>query len=175
MHAIFDSKVKDFKSDVSSVIQSLFSLTTKVKNETLVTTVRDILERINDPFMFVIVGEVKSGKSSFVNALLATGEEVCKVAPDPCTDTIQQIVYGESAEETMISPYLKQIKQPVEILKQIAIVDTPGTNTISEHHQEITERFIPSSDLIVFVFEAKNPYRQSAWDFLYLLKWLKKV
>jgi len=80
------------------------------------------------------------------------------------TDTIQQILYGaERIEE--INPYLKKIYQPIDILKDICIVDTPGTNTIVDHHQEITERFIPHADLIVFVFESKNPYRQSAWEF----------
>ncbi|RQH24196.1 hypothetical protein D5R40_30035 [Okeania hirsuta] len=38
------------------------------------------------------------------------------------------------------------------MLRKISIVDTPGTNTISEHHQEITERLFLRSDLIVFVF-----------------------
>ena len=72
---------------------------------------------------------------------------------------------------------MKRIYQPVEILKSIAIVDTPGTNTIIEHHQEITEKFIPASDLIVFVFEAKNPYRQSAWEFFDYIHsdWKKKI
>src|SRR5690606_25164933 len=76
-----------------------------------------------------------------------------------------------------VNPYLKKLLLPVEILKEIAIVDTPGTNTIIEHHQEITERFIPASDLIVFVFEAKNPYRQSAWDFFNFINedWHKKI
>jgi len=93
------------------------------------------------------------------------------------TDTIQQIVYGEEETITDINPYLKRITQPVDILKEIAIVDTPGTNTIIDHHQEITERFIPASDLIVFVFESKNPYRQSAWDFFDFIKdeWRKKI
>ena len=126
--------------------------------------------------MFVIVGEVKSGKSSFINALLNTGEGICKVAPDPCTDTIQQVLYGEE-QVLVINEYLKKIFHPVDILREIAIVDTPGTNTIIKHHQEITERFIPVSDLIVFVFEAKNPYRQSAWEFFDYIsaEWRKKV
>jgi hypothetical protein len=65
----------------------------------------------------------------------------------------------------------------VEILKDIAIVDTPGTNSIIDKHQEITERFIPASDLVVFVFESKNPYRQSAWDFFDFIHqdWHKKI
>jgi hypothetical protein len=93
------------------------------------------------------------------------------------TDTIQQIIYGEEERTVTINPYLKKIFLPVEILKEIAIVDTPGTNTIVEHHQEITEQFIPASDLIVFVFEAKNPYRQSAWDFFNYIHgdWRKKT
>lgn len=127
--------------------------------------------------MFVIVGEVKAGKSSFINALLEAEKEICKVAASPMTDTIQQIVWGEKESIEEINPYLKRITQPVEILKEIAIVDTPGTNTIIDHHQEITEKFIPASDLIVFVFEANNPYRQSSWEFFDYIKedWRKKI
>ena len=93
------------------------------------------------------------------------------------TDTIQQILYGDIPKEEIINPYFKKIYQPVEILKDIAIVDTPGTNTIIAHHQEITERFIPGADLIVFVFEAKNPYRQSSWEFFDYIHedWRKKI
>ncbi|HFA50641.1 MAG TPA: GTP-binding protein, partial [Bacteroidetes bacterium] len=149
----------------------------EIGHKELSQTVSDLRNRIDEPFMFVIVGEVKAGKSSFVNALLSTGKEICKVAPQPMTDTIQQVVWGEREEVITINPYLKKITQPIEILKEIAIVDTPGTNTIAEHHQEITERFIPASDLIVFVFEAKNPYRQSAWDFFDFVneEWRRKV
>ena len=82
--------------------------------------------------------------------------EICKVAPSPMTDTIQLIVYGPEHLVTPISPVLKRITYPEEILKEIAIVDTPGTNTIIAHHQEITENFVPTSDLILFVFESKK-------------------
>jgi GTPase SAR1 family protein len=93
------------------------------------------------------------------------------------TDTIQQIVYGEQESIVFINEHIKKITQPVEILKEIAIVDTPGTNTIVAHHQEITEKFIPYSDLIVFVFESKNPYRQSSWDFFDYInsEWRRKI
>ena len=152
-------------------------MTIDIGNDELADTVSDLRNRIHEPFMFVIVGEVKAGKSSFINALLETDKEVCKVAPDPCTDTIQQILYGEEESTIVVNEHLKKILLPVEILKEIAIVDTPGTNTISDHHQEITERFIPGSDLIVFVFEAKNPYRQSAWEFFDYIHgdWRKKI
>ncbi len=176
-HSILDEDLLQQKEEIADIYNDLHKLTHDVGNETLQETVDNIRSKLSEPFLFVIVGEVKVGKSSFVNALLDTGKMVSAVAPNPCTDTIQQIVYGEQEEEVEINPYLKKIYQPVEILKKISIVDTPGTNTIVEHHQEITESFIPNSDLIVFVFEAKNPYRQSAWDFFNYIsqEWRKKI
>lgn len=177
MTNILDDKLQTLRSRIDEIVKDLHDLTVEIRHDDLRSIVSDLRNRINEPFMFVIVGEVKAGKSSFVNALLSTGREICRVAPQPMTDTIQQVIYGEKEEVISINPYLKKITQPVEILKEIAIVDTPGTNTIVEHHQEITERFIPASDLIVFVFEAKNPYRQSAWDFFDFIhaEWRRKV
>lgn len=177
MSNLIEAKVQAGRARLDEVIKSLHELTIRIGHEELSETVSELRSRIFEPFMFVIVGEVKAGKSSFVNALLDTGREIAKAAPQPMTDVIQQILYGPEEQEIMINKYLKKIMLPVEVLKEIAIVDTPGTNTIVEHHQEITERFIPSSDLIVFVFEAKNPYRQSAWDFFDYIHadWQKKV
>ncbi len=177
MKGILNEDLQTYRSQIDQVVKELHDLTTGIGHEELSNTISDLRNRIKEPFMFVIVGEVKAGKSSFINALLDTGKDICKVAPSPMTDTIQQIVYGETESEVSINPFLKRIHQPVDILKEIAIVDTPGTNTIIEHHQEITERFIPASDLIVFVFESKNPYRQSAWDFFKYIKedWRKKI
>lgn len=174
---LVDSQYQQYKGIIDEVFQELHHLTLNINNEQLAKTVDNIRTRLHEPFLFVIVGEVKVGKSSFVNALLESDHEICKVAPDPCTDTIQQIIYGDHESTISINEFYKKITIPAEILRQIAIVDTPGTNAVEEQHQEITERFIPISDLIIFVFEAKNPYRQSAWNLLdYVNKeWRKKV
>ncbi|MCB9264675.1 MAG: dynamin family protein [Lewinellaceae bacterium] len=177
MAKLINQNLQAQRAQADEIIKDLHELTIRIGNEELARTLSDLRNRIHEPFMFVIVGEVKAGKSSFINALLDTGREIARVAPQPMTDTIQQILYGESEESVTINPFLRKIMLPVEILKEIAIVDTPGTNTIVEHHQEITESFIPASDLIVFVFEAKNPYRQSAWQFFDFIHadWRKKV
>ncbi len=174
---VLDDQIVRLRTKITHAVDDLLKLTHEIGHEGLAETIKDLKDRIEEPFMFVIVGEVKAGKSSFINALLETEKDICKVAPSPMTDTIQQIVFGETAHEEIINPYLKRLYQPVDILKEIAIVDTPGTNTIIDHHQEITERFIPGADLIVFVFEAKNPYRQSAWEFFDYIhdEWRKKI
>lgn len=177
MSQLINQDLQVHRLQINEIVKDLHELTIKIDHQDLAKMVSDLRNRINDPFMFVIVGEVKAGKSSFINALLATGREIAKVAPQPMTDTIQQIIYGTEEQHIQVNPFLKKILLPVDILKEIAIVDTPGTNTIEENHQEITEGFIPASDLIVFVFESKNPYRQSAWDFFDYIHsdWRKKI
>lgn len=162
---------------VEDAVKDLHSLAQEIGHRELAATVGELRNRMSEPYMFVIVGEVKAGKSSFVNALLEAGREICAVAPQPMTDTIQQILFGDEEAAVVVNPYLKKIFLPVDILRDIAIVDTPGTNSIVERHQEITEGFIPASDLVIFVFEAKNPYRQSAWDFFDFIHhdWHKKI
>ncbi|HEX8489934.1 MAG TPA: hypothetical protein VF626_02850, partial [Chthoniobacterales bacterium] len=50
-------------------------------------------------------------------------------------------------------------------------------NSIVKDHQTITEKYIPQSDLVVFVFSAVNPHTKSAWELLTLIKkeWHRKM
>ncbi len=174
---LLSQNLQETRLHVEELVRDLHALAVEIGKPGMASTLDDLRERIREPFLFVIVGEVKAGKSSFINALLGAGREVTKVAPQPMTDTVQQILYGDEERTVEVNPYLKKIFLPVEILSEISIVDTPGTNTIVAHHQEITERFVPGSDLVVFVFEAKNPYRQSAWEFFDYIhgEWRRKV
>ncbi|MEM8910031.1 MAG: dynamin family protein, partial [Bacteroidota bacterium] len=129
MNNLLSQDLQNYRTQMDQIVKELHELTIRIQHQELEKTVSDLRNRINEPFMFVIVGEVKAGKSSFINALLEAEKEICKVAPSPMTDTIQQIVYGEEEATVEVNPYLKKIFQPVEILKEIAIVDTPGTNT----------------------------------------------
>ncbi|MEL6441353.1 MAG: dynamin family protein [Cyanobacteria bacterium J06621_8] len=172
---IVDRTLVEYQSSLASLLSRLQLFATEINNQQLELTIRNLIANINEPFLFVVVGEVKAGKSSFINALLQG--DICQTAAEPCTDVIQQIVYGEAQQEETINPYLRKISLPKEVLKDFSVVDTPGTNTIVENHQEITREFIPNSDLIFFVFFAKNPYTRSAWELLDFVssEWRKKV
>ncbi|MEL7419412.1 MAG: dynamin family protein, partial [Cyanobacteria bacterium J06555_3] len=161
---IVDRALVEYQSSLDRLLQRLQVFATEINNSQLQVTIRNLRANINEPFLFVVVGEVKAGKSSFVNALLQA--DICKTAADPCTDIIQQLVYSPEQFEQPVNQYLRKIGLPNDILKTLSVVDTPGTNTIVENHQEITKEFIPNSDLIFFVFFAKNPYTRSAWDLL---------
>ena len=172
---VINPQLQQYRHKLDALLQDLHGLAIALENDDLQGTVAGLQQTISEPFLFVVVGEVKAGKSSFVNALL--GAEVCGTDVEPCTDTVQQIIYAEEPFEKSTGPHLKKIGRPIDILQEISIVDTPGTNTIIEQHQTITESYIPNSDLVFFVFFAKNPYQQSTWALLDYVSadWRKKV
>ena len=173
--SMIDKTYEDLRSRTAELLTGVEALTKRINNTELEQITGDLSQTINEPFLFVVVGEIKAGKSSFINALL--NENICPVDPAPCTDKIQQIVYSAERFDREINPHQKKIGMPVEILKQISIVDTPGTNTLIAHHHDITERFIPSSGLVLFIFPAKNPHTASAWELLVYIsdEWRKQI
>ena len=65
---------------------------------------------------------------------------------------------------------------PLPLLKELNIVDTPGTNAIIRHHERLTDEFVPRSDLVLFVTSADHPLTESERQFLErILTWGKKV
>ncbi|MBD2255961.1 dynamin family protein [Pseudanabaena sp. FACHB-2040] len=172
---IINPRLQAYRSELDALLIQVQQLASDINHEELQHTTENLRRNITEPFLFVVVGEVKAGKSSFVNALL--GAEVCATDIEPCTDSIQQIVYAAEPFVQQLEPNLRKIGRPVDILQNISIVDTPGTNTVIQEHQIVTERYIPNSDLTFFVLFAKNPYQKSAWDFLDFVsaEWRKKV
>jgi len=91
---MLNQNIQGLKSKASEAFSELLQIAKETENVEIIAQVQQRSEQLDDPFMFVIVGEVKAGKSSFINALLYAKEEICKTAPSPMTDTIQQIRYG---------------------------------------------------------------------------------
>ncbi len=141
----------------------------------LLQTLQGLSTSLREPFLFVVVGEVKAGKSSVLNALF--GREFCRVDVLPATDKIYVFKHGDADRDVNVTDKLTECYRANMFLRDFNVVDTPGTNTIVAEHQTITEQFLPMADLVLFVFSVTNPWAQSAWDFLNLVhrKWLKNV
>ena len=129
---------------------------------------------LEELFLLVIVGEFNAGKSSVINAVL--GERFLKEGILPTTNEITVLKYGASNEVKQSTDGFYTQTIPAELLKEVNIVDTPGTNVILERQQRLTEEFVPRADLVLFVLSADRPMTESEVKFLtYIKKWGKKV
>ena len=136
--------------------------------------VDELLATLEDLFTIVIVGEFNAGKSSLINALF--GEKLRVEGPIPVDDVISILRYGEEASQRRLSDFVIEQFYPIELLRNITLVDTPGTNSIVQRHQEITEDYIPRADLVLFVTSIDRPLSESERKFLeYIREWGKKV
>jgi len=129
---------------------------------------------LEELFLLVIVGEFNSGKSAFINALL--GAEIAAEGVTPTTDRITVLRHGEEPAERERRDGVLEKGYPNEFLREIAIVDTPGTNAIIRHHEELSRGFVPRSDLVLFMTSAERPLTESERGYLELIRdWGKKV
>src|SRR5262249_22221284 len=65
---------------------------------------------------------------------------------------------------------------PADFLRDVSVVDTPGTNAILRRHEAITRDFIPRSDFVLFVTSVERPFSESERAFLASIReWGKKV
>ncbi len=132
------------------------------------------ISQLDELFLLVIVGEFNAGKSAFINALV--GSPVAQEGVTPTTAQINVLQYGETAGRHVKDNNLHVITAPAEILREIHIVDTPGTNAIIREHEAITAEFVPRSDLVLFVTSADRPFTETERAFLEQVRgWGKKV
>jgi small GTP-binding protein len=132
------------------------------------------IDQLDEFFLLVIVGEFNAGKSAFINALL--GSRVVEEGVTPTTAQINVLQYGETPTRQERGPALHVITAPADILREIHIVDTPGTNAIIREHETITAEFVPRSDMVLFVTSADRPFTETERAFLEQVRgWGKKV
>ncbi len=135
---------------------------------------KEATEQLAGLFLLVVAGEFNSGKSSFINALL--GERVLPEGVTPTTDRINLLRHGPEVTERPLEAYLLERTHPAELLRELSVVDTPGTNAVIRRHEELTSDFVPRADLVLFVTSADRPFSESEREFLQRIReWGKKI
>lgn len=137
-------------------------------------TLNESVQQLDDLFLLVVVGEFNAGKSAFVNALL--GEAVLAEGVTPTTSGIHLLRHGDAVSRERGEDGFEVVHAPLDLLREVTLVDTPGTNSLDRRHEALTARFVPRSDLVLFVTSADRPFSESERAFLERIKgWGKKV
>jgi Tfp pilus assembly protein PilF/GTPase SAR1 family protein len=164
-------------ADIARFVERVFESRRELGH--LVGDVARAAANLDQPLLVTVMGEFKSGKSSFVNAFI--GAEVAPTGITPTTATINVVRYGRERggriftldgslrelgwDELMaylgqLSPEESRAIDRVEILvphpqlEKINIVDTPGLNSVLPEHEATARGFIAKADAIVWVFSA---------------------
>jgi small GTP-binding protein len=132
------------------------------------------IRQLDEFFMLVVVGEFNSGKSAFINALV--GQPVLTEGVTPTTAQIHILKHGDTVTKSSDANEIMVITAPADVLRDVQIVDTPGTNAIIREHEQITTNFVPRADLVLFVTSADRPFTETERAFLQTIRdWGKKI
>jgi small GTP-binding protein len=176
METLVDPKIDALLTDERAVLTRLRQVLerTEAPPET-VAQLGDVIAHLDELFLVVVVGEFNAGKSSVLNALF--GEKIMEEGPIPTTAKITVLRYGKERMERQLSEYLVERRYPADLLKHLNLVDTPGTNSIIQQHQQITEDYIPRSDLVLFITSFDRPLTESERQFLAFIRgaWGKRL
>lgn len=148
-----------------------------------------ISEEANKPLKILIAGEFKTGKSTFINTLL--GQVILKTDAMPATAVVTHICYGETEAlvvelqdgtkwtyplETLEcltaegNPYYADLRKkikivyvqlPLEFLRYVTLVDSPGINVGIYHHEEATQRAIEEVDFVIWVMKISHAAKKT--------------
>lgn len=142
--------------------------------EELKTALSNLEKRAKEPMRIAITGQFSSGKSTFLNALL--GQNILPTGITPVTSKLNYIEYGShqslwahykdgTSEELdiqdlgLFSDQRKTTKDvdflrilfPLDLLKDITFIDTPGLNSQSQADTTITKDVLKTVDGIIWL------------------------
>ncbi len=144
-----------------------------------------------DRFHLVVVGEFNHGKTTFVNALL--GAPALPTGVTPTTATIHHLRWGATPSATVVRASGEatpidfesvrtfavggegkpdevdhlDVTYPAPLLEErIVLVDTPGVNDLSLQRADITYRYIPEADAVLFLLDAGQILKESERAFI---------
>lgn len=188
-------ELQDEKQEIVRILKELVGNDSLRKHERIFQGLQDLQrDMAGDFYTVVVLGEFKRGKSTLVNALLGKSLLPMNVLPETATinaimyeekprlcvvqrdgtqvqgevsrDFLQQYSAREAGNEAEKVSYIK-IGYPCEMLKdRVVLVDTPGVSDLNEQRSEVTYRFLPKANAVLFVLDANSPLKKTEKEFI---------
>lgn len=189
------------ESPVYSAVLRLRSSLSKSSDRYCEQELAQALEQFRqEPVSIAVLGRVKRGKSTLINALLGRADDaVAPIDRLPASSAISRFRWSET-ESAVVHfrdgrkesiPFARirefatevgnsenqrgveslEIRGPFARLeKELEIVDTPGAGSIHEHHDALVHAYIPHADAVIFLVSARMPIDQEELELLRALK-----
>lgn len=122
------------------------------------------LADLDEPFLFLVCGEINAGKSAFLNGLF--GATFCESDAIPTTKEVRWYRYGRREYEEETEGGYKQCFRDHDFLLDFTVVDTPGLNALDADGKRVVTDFIAKADLVFFVFPVSNAWSAPTWNFV---------
>lgn len=193
-HSYYKQKDEVFENNIEGKTKELRSLLLDERflpSVALRNLFEKLLRRAKYPMEVAITGQFSSGKSTFLNALLS--RDVLPTGITPVTSKVNFINYGpeyklrvtykngaqeyhnienissftDQREEEIDDIKYLSIYAPMEILKDISFVDTPGLNSQSLADTQTTQKVLRDVDGIIWLSLLDNAGKASESEILY--------
>lgn len=150
--------------------------------------VRETSRRVEDARLRVLVlGEIKQGKSTLINALL--GQSLLPTGVTPTTGAVVQLVRGDALERRLEGPAGAETLAPERFAElargkqsfdgalvvtttsehlppAIELLDTPGINDVQKFRSLVSRGELPKGDVLLLVLDATQVLRRTELAFL---------
>lgn len=165
--------------------EELEQLATAKLNLALLNEAAELRADLERPLRVAVIGEFNAGKSSLINALL--GQPVAPVGVLPTTATINRLRWAPDRfvrvdfQEPARAPRVLEfgalkaflegepaaaissvsIFSPLEALRQVEVIDTPGFNAGEGEHEQTALRAARRAHVLLWLLDASAPLKQS--------------
>jgi len=197
--SLITDRTAEYRS-IEAALRTLLAIeSTGTNNRTLREKLLSLEKKLaSNQLQLAVLGQMKRGKSSFINALL--GAELLPTGILPVTAIITEIRYGpipnatiiystgglrEQVDLSALADYITEAGNPgnkkqiasVEIAypspfleSGIVLIDTPGIGSTHSHNTRITESYLQFVDAGIVVFSVDPPITEVESQFLRNLK-----